>query len=180
MIWGIIGILLVMSAIAGLILMVYFVRDVTRDHDLVLITTTDLAESGVLDDLITDFENTYYASVDVIAVSPERVFATAHRGGVDVILAHDPARETAFVAEGHGLERHQAMVNAGDDARRNPYSVIVVNPARYPAVNDRLAQQFVVWLLSVETQNKIATFTQAGAHPFLPASAVWQAAQSAD
>jgi ABC-type tungstate transport system permease subunit len=55
-----------------------------------------------------------------------------------------------------------------------------VNPAQYPTVNDKLAQQFVDWLLSVATQNKIAAFTQDGAHPFLPASAAWQAAHPAD
>lgn len=45
-----------------------------------------------------------------------------------------------------------------DEMLRNPYGVLAVNPEKHPHVNAALASQFVAWLLSVETQEKIGSF----------------------
>ncbi len=50
-----------------------------------------------------------------------------------------------------------------DEALYNPYSVIPVNPEQHPDVNLELAEQFVAWLTSQETQEAIGAF---GADPF--------------
>ena len=40
----------------------------------------------------------------------------------------------------------------------NPYGVLPINPQKHPGVNFKLAQQFVEWLTSVPTQEKIAAY----------------------
>lgn len=42
----------------------------------------------------------------------------------------------------------------------NPYGVIPVSPERHPTVNAQLAEQFVTWLTSAETQEQIGLFGQ--------------------
>ncbi|MGQ9684421.1 MAG: substrate-binding domain-containing protein [Anaerolineae bacterium] len=66
----------------------------------------------------------------------------------------------------------------GDKALFNPYGVIEVNPTKHPSVNHALAHQFVEWLISAETQERIATFgrEQFGQSLFIPDSAAWREA----
>ena len=58
------------------------------------------------------------------------------------------------LAEGLDL---QIMVE-GDPLLSNPYGVIMVNPERFPDVNADLAQKFVNWLTSPETQEAIDAY----------------------
>ncbi len=50
------------------------------------------------------------------------------------------------------------VVLQGDSLLLNRYSVIVVNPAKHPHTNHRLAEQFAKFLLSDRIQKKIAQF----------------------
>jgi len=45
-----------------------------------------------------------------------------------------------------------------DKALLNPYGVLAVNPEKHPNVNAELAQQFVSWILSPETQKMIGEY----------------------
>ncbi len=45
-----------------------------------------------------------------------------------------------------------------DKALLNPYGVLAVNPEKFPNVNADLAQKFVTWLLSLDTQKMIGGF----------------------
>ncbi len=45
-----------------------------------------------------------------------------------------------------------------DPALLNPYGVIPVNPERYPDIQAELAEQFAAWLVTDETQARIAAF----------------------
>jgi tungstate transport system substrate-binding protein len=47
-----------------------------------------------------------------------------------------------------------------DKTLRNPYGVIAVNPERHQGVNAVLAEQFIEWITSAETQQHIAEFGQ--------------------
>ncbi len=60
----------------------------------------------------------------------------------------------------------------------NPYSVIVVNPAKGPHIKADLANTFIDWLISLPTQEKIARFgvDKFGSPLFTPDSAPWRAA----
>ena len=61
----------------------------------------------------------------------------------------------------------------------NPYGVIVVSPEKHPGVNSELAEKFVAWLTSLETQKLISQFgvEQFGQPLFIPDSEEWRASQ---
>jgi len=65
----------------------------------------------------------------------------------------------------------------GDAALANPYGVVPVSPQQHPDVNFDLAQQFVDWLTSIETQQMIADYTVNGQPLFFPDSTAWRIAQ---
>ncbi len=70
-----------------------------------------------------------------------------------------------------------AIVVEGDPILFNPYGVMAVNPDKGEHIQVELANQFIDWLVSVETQEKIATYgmEQFGAPLFTPDSAAWNA-----
>lgn len=57
---------------------------------------------------------------------------------------------------------------AGDPRMFNPYSVISVNPAKYPDINYRGATEFSDWITSAEGQRAIAAFRIDGEQVFFP------------
>ena len=69
----------------------------------------------------------------------------------------------AYRAKG-GLQ----IVVAGDARMFNPYSVIAVNPAKYPDINYRGATAFSDWITSPEGQQAIAAFKIEGEQLFFP------------
>ena len=249
---------------------------------LILATTTSTQDSGLLDYILPNFESSYNATVDVIAVGTGQALELGANGDADVLLVHARAREDAFVEEGNGTQRYDVMYNdfvivgpaedpagisgmtsaaeafqtiaeaeatfisRGDDsgthtkerqiwdeagitpegdwyvsagqgmgevltmsdeqqgytlsdratylARQqagltldvlvegdpllfNPYGVIPVNPEAHPNVNAALAETFVEWLTSLETQELIASFEINGLQLFFPDSEAWRATQ---
>ena len=50
------------------------------------------------------------------------------------------------------------IVFQGDKQLFNPYSIIAVNPKRYPDTNYQGAKALIKWIISTETQQKIADF----------------------
>lgn len=50
------------------------------------------------------------------------------------------------------------IIGSGAPALRNPYSAIMVNPKKHPHVQHKLAAQFLSWLISPPTQQKIQNF----------------------
>jgi tungstate transport system substrate-binding protein len=83
----------------------------------------------------------------------------------------DRATYLARTLEGLDLE----VLVEGDEALFNPYGVITVNPENCPNVNADLGNQFIDWIVSVPTQEKIAAFGQEefGQSLFTPDSAAW-------
>lgn len=67
----------------------------------------------------------------------------------------------------------------GDPALFNPYHAIVVNPEKSDDIYAEGAQAFVEWLISVETQERIAQFglDEFGSALFTPDSEAWIEAQ---
>jgi tungstate transport system substrate-binding protein len=66
----------------------------------------------------------------------------------------------------------------GDPILFNPYGVMAVNPDKSPEIKLDLANQFIDWLISVPTQEKISEFgvDQFGAPLFTPDSDPWREA----
>lgn len=64
----------------------------------------------------------------------------------------------------------------GDPILFNPYGVMAVNPNKNPQINNQLANQFIDWLISLPTQEKIREFgtDRFGAPLFTPDSSVWR------
>jgi tungstate transport system substrate-binding protein len=86
----------------------------------------------------------------------------------------DRATYLARTLEGTDL----VILVEGDPILFNPYGVIAVNPDKSPQINNELANQFIDWLVSLPTQEKIAEFGVAefGAPLFTPDSTAWREA----
>jgi tungstate transport system substrate-binding protein len=65
-------------------------------------------------------------------------------------------RATYLTRKQNGMDLDILM--EGDKALLNPYGVIAVDPAKNPAIQNDLANQFIDWVISVPTQEKIALF----------------------
>jgi tungstate transport system substrate-binding protein len=84
----------------------------------------------------------------------------------------DRATYLARTLEGTDL----VILVEGDPILFNPYGVIAVNPDKSPLINNDLANQFIDWLISVPTQEKIGQFgvDKFGAPLFTPDSGLWR------
>lgn len=91
--------------------------------DLILATTTSTQDTGLLDVLIPMFEEQSGYRVKTIAVGSGQALAIGERGEADVLLAHAPQAEEAFMAAGHGANRRLVMHN----------DFVIVGPAADPA-----------------------------------------------
>ena len=92
-------------------------------RDVILATTTSTQDSGLLDALVPLFnEQTGYA-LKPIAVGSGAALDLGERGEADVLLAHSPAAEQAFMDAGFGAERRTVMYN----------DFVVVGPEADPA-----------------------------------------------
>jgi hypothetical protein len=89
----------------------------------------------------------------------------------------DRATYLALKLEGNELE----IMVEGDAILFNPYGVIAVNPDKNPNIKGDLANIFIDWLVSLETQQLISTFgvDKFGAPLFTPDSIAWREAQGA-
>ncbi|MAG34990.1 MAG: tungsten ABC transporter substrate-binding protein [Dehalococcoidia bacterium] len=79
--------------------------------ELILLTTTSTQDSGLLDVLLPDFHGRTGYRVKPIAVGSGQALQLGARGEGDVVLAHAPAAEEAWLAANHGLDRRLVMFN---------------------------------------------------------------------
>ena len=89
----------------------------------ILSTTTSTQDSGLLDVLVPLFERQTRYSVKTIAVGTGQALALAGRGEADVVLAHAPALEKKYIADGKMLNRRLVMYN----------DFVIIGPAEDPA-----------------------------------------------
>ena len=74
-----------------------------------LSTTTSTENSGLLKYLLPVFEAKTNTKVHVISVGTGKALELAKNGDVDVTLVHARAAEDKFMAEGHGVNRRDAV-----------------------------------------------------------------------
>lgn len=74
-------------------------------------TTTSLDNSGLLDEILPVFEVRSTSHVRVRALGTGQALEDARRGNADLLLAHAPALEARFVAEGFGTARYPFAYN---------------------------------------------------------------------
>jgi tungstate transport system substrate-binding protein len=86
-------------------------------------------------------------------------------------------RATYLALKLEGIELEIAV--EGDPLLFNPYGVIAVNPDKNPNIKGDLANTFIDWLVSLETQILISTYgvDKFGAPLFTPDSIAWREAQ---
>src|SRR5688572_30515060 len=89
----------------------------------ILSTTTSTLDSGLLEVLVPLVERQTGLTVKTIAVGTGQALALAARGEADVTLAHAPALEKKYVAEGKLLNRRLVMSN----------DFVIVGPPADPA-----------------------------------------------
>lgn len=262
-----------LTLLLGLVLLL---SPATADERFIVVqSTTSTENSGLYAWLLPQFTAASGIEVRVVAVGTGQALRNARNGDGDVLIVHARAAEEAFVAAGHGVKRHDLMVNdfvlvgpaadpaglrqatgvtdalkrlsdgravfvsrgddsgthrkeralwqaagldpaarrngwyresgsgmgatlniaigmdghtladratwvsfgnkgqhailvQGDPVLRNPYGVILVNPAAHPGVRSADGQVFIEWLLSAEGQAAIAAFQVNGQQLFFP------------
>ena len=88
-----------------------------------LSTTTSTENSGLLKALLPAFEAKHHIKLRVIFVGTGKALELAKNGDVDVTLVHARAAKDKFVAEAHGVNRRDVMVN----------NFLIVGPTEDPA-----------------------------------------------
>jgi tungstate transport system substrate-binding protein len=96
---------------------------VAQSSVVILSTTTSTQDSGLLDVLVPMFEKKSGLSVKTISVGTGQALALAARGEADVTLAHAPAQEKKYVANGKMQNRRLVMYN----------DFVIIGPAEDPA-----------------------------------------------
>jgi len=67
-----------------------------------------------------------------------------------------------------GNKRNLELLVEGDPLLLNPYSVILINPQKYPHIKAAEGQQFIDWLVSERGQKLIAAYRVEGQQLFFP------------
>lgn len=109
--------------LTALLCLLSLASTVAAETRLRLATTTSTQDSGLLDRLHPAFTAATGIAIDVLAVGSGKAIALARNGDVDAVLAHDPAAEAPFVADGAGVDRRAVMAN----------DFVIVGPAEDPA-----------------------------------------------
>ena len=111
------------ALLTALVLLILPVSAEAQRPPVILSTTTSTQDSGLLDVLVPLFERQTGYSVKTIAVGTGQALALAGRGEADVVLAHAPALEKKYIADGKMLNRRLVMYN----------DFVIIGPAEDPA-----------------------------------------------
>jgi tungstate transport system substrate-binding protein len=76
-----------------------------------LATTTSTQDSGLLDNILPDFEKLCNCKVDVVAVGTGQAIAIGQKGDADALLVHARKQEDQFVKDQDAKERFDVMYN---------------------------------------------------------------------
>jgi tungstate transport system substrate-binding protein len=79
--------------------------------EVILATTTSFQDSGLLDEIVSMFEQKTGYRLKPVAVGSGQAIQQASRGDADIVLAHSPAAEQKMVANADGIERALVMHN---------------------------------------------------------------------
>ena len=90
---------------------------------MILATTTSTQDSGLLDELVPEFQDESGCSVKTVAVGSGEALELGEQGNADALLVHSPEAEVEYMDGGHGASRKAVMHN----------DFIVVGPPDDPA-----------------------------------------------
>jgi tungstate transport system substrate-binding protein len=80
-------------------------------QELILGATTSVQDPGLLDPLVTAFEDAYDYDVKPIVGGSGQTLEQARQGEMDVIMTHSPTDEKQFITDGYGIDRTEVMQN---------------------------------------------------------------------
>ena len=83
----------------------------STEDTLVLGATTSVSDTGLLDELVSAFEDESGYHVTPVVGGSGQIIEQARRGELDVIMTHSPTDEAEFVTDGEGLEPRKVMEN---------------------------------------------------------------------
>lgn len=118
------------ALLIGLVLAILPLSAAAQRPPVILSTTTSTQDSGLLDVLVPLFERQTGYSVKTIAIGTGQALALAGRGEADVVLAHAPALEKKYIADGKMLNRRLVMYN----------DFVIIGPAEDPAKIKRMTK----------------------------------------
>jgi tungstate transport system substrate-binding protein len=107
----IINIAILIVIISLLLYALYQSGNPDSKNTLLLATTTSTANSGLLDEIIPDFEDEFDVNVKVIPVGTGQALEMGKRGDIDILMVHAPEREQDFVNQGYGTQRNLVCYN---------------------------------------------------------------------
>ncbi|ELZ45813.1 molybdate transport protein [Halorubrum californiense DSM 19288] len=90
---------------------------------LTLTTTTSTYDTGLLDEIHSDFEEMYGVTVDAVAQGTGAALETARNGDSDIVMVHARGLEDEFMRNGYGINRRDLMFN----------DFVIVGPESDPA-----------------------------------------------
>jgi tungstate transport system substrate-binding protein len=82
-----------------------------QERFIVVASTTSTEQSGLFGYLVPTFRRKTGIQVRVVALGTGQALDLARRGDADVVFVHARSAEEKFLAEGHGVQRFDAMYN---------------------------------------------------------------------
>ena len=119
----VINIIIVIFIIVMLIYALYQTGNPSSEKTLLLATTTSTANSGLLDEILPNFEEEYDVTVKVTPVGTGQALEMGKRGDVDILMVHAPLQEQEFIDQGYGTQRYLVCYNY----------FVIVGPSNDPA-----------------------------------------------
>ena len=103
----------VLGALAACALVLFGAHTASAGDDVFITvqSTTSTENSGLFAHLLPKFEAATGIEVRVVAVGTGQAIRNAANGDGDVLFVHAKPAEERFVAEGHGVSRHDVMYN---------------------------------------------------------------------
>ena len=86
-------------------------EEAVSEGTLTLATTTTTYDSGLIDELLPEFEQQFETKVEPIVKGTGGALRTAQAGDCDLVLVHARPLEDTFLREGYGINRRSVMVN---------------------------------------------------------------------
>jgi tungstate transport system substrate-binding protein len=134
-------------AAAGLLALGVSGPATAQDDFIVVQSTTSTQNSGLYEYLLPMFEDKTGIEVRVVAVGTGQAIKNAANGDGDVLFVHAKPAEEKFVAEGHGVSRHDVMYN----------DFVIVGPPSDPAGVSGMSDASAAMAKIAETESAFAS-----------------------
>ena len=150
--------------IVGVVSLASIVGSVAASADSIrLATTTSTYNSGLLDYMLSYYQENHDTEVQVISVGTGKALKMGENGDVDLVMTHAPAAEAVFVDRGFGIEPLPVMYN----------DFVIVGPSSDPAkVHDVHTVTEGLQRIAVSNSRFISRGDDSGTHK--KEQALWQ------